>query len=59
MFEMLKFKKAQLGIIEAKFLFIGILIGLIIGIVLVILSTKGVIPLSFIKTLACGAAAKK
>ena len=59
MFEMLKFRKAQLGIIEAKFLFIGLIIGLIVGILLVVLAAKGVIPLGFLKTLACGAAAKK
>lgn len=59
MFEMLKFKKAQLGIIEAKFLFIGLGIGLIVGILVVVLAAKNVIPLSFLKTMACGAAAKK
>ncbi|MBW2982561.1 hypothetical protein KY343_06785 [Candidatus Woesearchaeota archaeon] len=58
MFEMLKFKKAQLGIIEAKFLFIGLIIGLIAGVLLVVLSAKGVIPLGFLKTMACGAAKK-
>ena len=59
MFEMLKFRKAQLGIIEAKFLFIGLIVGLIAGILLVILAAKGLIPLGFLKTMACGAAAKK
>lgn len=56
MFEMLRFKKAQLGIIEAKFLFYGLIIGLVVGILLVILSAKGVIPLGFLKTMACGTA---
>ncbi|MBW2966080.1 hypothetical protein KY342_03175 [Candidatus Woesearchaeota archaeon] len=59
MFEMLKFRKAQLGIIEAKFLFIGIIIGIIIGIAVVILAARGIIPLGFVKSLVCGAAAKK
>jgi len=58
MFEMLKFKKAQLGIIEAKFLMYGVIIGLVAGILLVILAAKGVIPLGFLKTMACGAARK-
>ncbi len=48
-------KKAQLGVIEAKFLFIGLLIGLIIGVVVVYLSAKGIIPLGFIKSMVCGA----
>jgi len=56
MFEMLKFRKAQLGFIEMKFFFVGLIIGLVVGIVLIILSAKGVIPLGFIKTMACGAA---
>ena len=58
MFEMLKFRKAQLGIIEAKYLFMGLIIGLIIGILFVILAAKGVIPLGFMKSLVCGAAKK-
>ena len=40
---MLKSKKAQLGIIEMKFFFIGLIIGLIGGIVLAVLNNKGVI----------------
>jgi uncharacterized transporter YbjL len=53
MFEMLKFKKAQLGFIEMKFFFIGFIIGLILGIVLIILAGKGVIPLGFVKKMVC------
>lgn len=49
-------KKAQLGIIEAKFLLIGLVIGLVLGIVLVILAGKGIIPLGFVKSMICGAA---
>ena len=37
-------KKAQLGIIEAKFLLIGIVIGIILAVVLVLLANKGVLP---------------
>jgi hypothetical protein len=59
MFEMLKFRKAQLGMIEAKYFAVGAIIGLIAGIVIVILAAKGIIPLGFLKTMACGAAAKK
>ena len=44
MFEMLKFRKAQLGMIEAQYLFIGLGIGLVVGIVFIILSVKGIIP---------------
>lgn len=58
MFEMLKFRKAQLGMIEAQYFFAGLVIGLIAGIVIVILAAKGVIPLGFLKTMACGAAGK-
>ncbi len=49
-------KKAQLGIIEFKFLMIGLVIGLILGIALVYLSAKGILPLGFLKTMTCGAA---
>jgi len=54
-----KYKKAQLGMIEAQYFFGGLVVGLIAGIVVVILAAKGVIPLSFLKTMACGAATKK
>ncbi len=37
-------KKAQLGIIEAKFLFIGLFIGIVLTVVLVLLANKGVLP---------------
>ena len=56
MFEMLKFRKAQLGMIEAKYFIVGLLIGLIAGVVVVILSGKGIIPLGFLKSLVCGSA---
>lgn len=36
-------KKAQLGAIEMKFFFMGLIIGLIGGIVLAVLDSKGVI----------------
>ena len=47
---MLKSKKAQLGIIEFKFLMIGFVIGLIAAVVLIILANKGILPfkLSFV-----------
>ncbi len=47
---MLKSKKAQLGIIEFKFLMIGLIIGLIAAVVLIILANKGILPfkLSFV-----------
>ena len=37
-------KKAQLGIIEAKFLIIGVLIGIVLAIVLILLANKGILP---------------
>ena len=49
-------KKAQLGIIEAKFLIIGLLIGIILTIVLVLLANKGVLP--FKMTFLCPAVGK-
>lgn len=49
-------KKGQLGPIEAKFFFIGLLIGLIIIIAFIYLSAKGIIPLGFVKSTVCGAA---
>jgi len=47
---MLKSKKAQLGIIEFKFLMIGLAIGLIAAVVLIVLANKGILPfkLSFL-----------
>jgi len=41
---MLKSKKAQLGIIEFKFFFIGLIIGIILAIVVIILVNKGILP---------------
>ncbi|MBN2112227.1 hypothetical protein JW707_03960 [Candidatus Woesearchaeota archaeon] len=40
---MFKSKKAQLGVIEMKYFFMGLVIGLIIGIVLAVLNNKGVV----------------
>ncbi|MBW2996446.1 hypothetical protein KY332_04040 [Candidatus Woesearchaeota archaeon] len=37
-------KKAQLGIIEAKFLLIGLVVGIILTIVIVLLANKGILP---------------
>ena len=37
-------KKAQLGIIEAKFLIMGLVIGIILIILLVYLANKGILP---------------
>jgi len=39
----LKSKKAQLGIIEAKFFFIGLLIGIVLAMVLVFMANKGIL----------------
>jgi len=41
---MLNSKKGQLGIIEFKFLMIGLVIGIIAAVVLIYLANKGVIP---------------
>lgn len=38
-------KKGQLGIIEFKYFFIGLILGIIIGAVVIYLSAKGTIPL--------------
>ena len=38
-------KKGQLGIIEAKFFFMGLAIGIVLAVVLVFLLNKGIIPL--------------
>ena len=37
-------KKGQLGIIEAKFLIIGFVIGIVLAILLIYLANKGVLP---------------
>jgi hypothetical protein len=42
---MFKSKKAQLGVIEMKFFFMGLVVGFIIGIVLAVLNNKGVLNL--------------
>ena len=47
--EFLSFKKAQLGIIEFKFLIIGLIIGIVLTILLIYLGAKGnVSPLKFL-----------
>lgn len=43
---MFKNKKAQLGAIEMKFFFLGLIIGLIGAVVVIYLANKGVIPFS-------------
>lgn len=40
---MFKSKKAQLGAIEMKFFFMGLVVGFVIGIVLAVLNNKGVL----------------
>lgn len=45
-------KKGQLGILEAKYFFIGLVIGLIISFVLVALGATGVLPFKI--PLVCG-----
>lgn len=42
---MLMDKKAQLGIIEFKFLMIGFILGIIVGAVFIYLVAKGTIPI--------------
>jgi len=37
-------KKAQLGIIEFKYLVLGFLIGIIIAVILIYLANKGILP---------------
>ncbi|MBI2146560.1 hypothetical protein HYU22_04430 [Candidatus Woesearchaeota archaeon] len=44
--------KGQLGVIEFKFFFIGLIIGIILAWVLVLLGTKGAIPFKI--PLVCG-----
>ncbi|MEK6869397.1 MAG: hypothetical protein AABX74_04160 [Nanoarchaeota archaeon] len=41
---MFKSKKGQLGIIEFKFFFIGLIIGIIIAVVVIVLANKGILP---------------
>ncbi len=36
-------KKAQLGIIEAKFLIIGVIVGIILALALVFMANKGIL----------------
>jgi len=43
---MFKNKKAQLGVIEFKFFFIGLVIGIILTVVLILLANKGILPFS-------------
>lgn len=45
-------KKAQLALLETRYLLVGVVIGLILGVLAVYLSSKGVLP-SFIKSMAC------
>lgn len=45
---MFKSKKAQLGAIEMKFFFMGLIVGLVIGIVLAILDKAGTINIPFL-----------
>lgn len=53
---MFKNKKAQLGIIEFKFFFIGLILGIIIAIVWILLANKGILPFSM--DFLCPAAVK-
>lgn len=41
--KLFKNKKAQLGFIELKFFFMGLVLGIIVALVLVYLGTKGII----------------
>ena len=43
---MFKNKKAQLGMIEFKFLLIGLIIGIILAVVVILLANKGILPFS-------------
>ena len=45
---MFKSKKAQLGAIEMKFFFMGLILGFIIGIVLAVLNKTGVLSIPFL-----------
>jgi hypothetical protein len=44
-------KKAQLGIIEFKFLMIGLILGIVLAVALIILANKGLLP--FKATFVC------
>ncbi len=46
-------KRGQLGIIEFKYFFVGLVIGIILGLLLVWLGTAGVLPF---RIPVCGAA---
>lgn len=58
MFEQLKFRKAQLAGIEFHFFLVGLGIGIAAGVIIIVLSVKGVIPLGFVKSMACIVAKK-
>ncbi len=45
-------KRGQLGIIEFKFLMIGLIIGMILAFILVLLGAKGILPFKI--PLVCG-----
>ena len=40
---LLKSKKGQLGIIEAKFFFMGLLVGIVVALALVFMANKGIL----------------
>ncbi|MCK4589945.1 MAG: hypothetical protein KAT77_05875 [Nanoarchaeota archaeon] len=40
---MIKSKKGQLGIIEAKFFFIGLLIGIVVAVAVIFMANKGIL----------------
>jgi uncharacterized protein YacL len=44
--QMFSSKKSQLGIIEFKFFFIGLIAGIVLTLVIIILANKGIIPIS-------------
>ena len=41
--KILKSKKAQLGIIEAKFMLIGVIIGIVLAFALIFMANKGIL----------------
>ena len=45
-------KKGQLGVIEGKFFFMGLLVGILVALVLVYLGTAKILPFSI--PLVCG-----
>lgn len=49
-------KKAQLGMIEFKFFFVGLVIAIIVAIVVIYLANKGILPFSM--DFLCSAPAK-